>query len=219
MKVLEIFNSIDGEGKRAGQMVTFIRLVGCNLKCPYCDTKYSWTENVTEEDYTNMSVDDIVEWVCHYGYPRVTLTGGEPLAHDYDEMWELLQHLSVKMIDVNVETNGSININRFRVPGVFFTIDYKGPSSKMESFMNFDAFRDLQKEDVLKFVVGSEEDLDRARLVTGLLDPQCAIYVSPVFGQIEPAEIVQYMTEHRMSQWRIQLQLHKFIWDPDKRGV
>lgn len=214
MKVIEIFNSIDGEGKRAGELTTFIRLAGCNLQCPYCDTKYSWSD----KDATEMSVLEIAEFVSRNGYTNVTITGGEPLIHP--DIKVLLRALSMKGCDVNVETNGSIDIDRFRCPHVFFTVDYKCPSSGMEDKMCFSMFNKLRGEDVLKFVVGSRDDLQTARRVTQLLDDHsCLIYISPVFGQIEPAEIVQFMQEHRMEDWRIQLQLHKFIWDPNKRGV
>lgn len=223
MKVVEIFNSIDGEGKRAGQLVTFIRLKGCNLNCPYCDTKYSWDSDKTEP--MTMSYADLVDWVQDKGYPRVTLTGGEPLWGSLDQQGEvrlLLKELTKHGYQVNVETNGSIDIEPFRVADpsrLFFTVDYKCPSSCMEDKMCLEMFKELKAEDVLKFVVGDTHDLDVAKLVTRLIDPQCAVYVSPVFGKIEPSEIVEYMQKYKMNRWRIQLQLHKFIWDPNKRGV
>jgi 7-carboxy-7-deazaguanine synthase len=219
MKVVEIFNSIDGEGKRAGDLVTFIRLAGCNLGCPYCDTKYSWGSGDSQTN--EMSVDEIVNWVMDKGFREVTLTGGEPLIHQ--QVGTLINKLVDNGCEVNVETNGSIDISKFRIPSprgdLFFTVDYKCPSSKMEEKMYLMNFRHLQVQDVLKFVVGNKEDLDKARLITDLTCPPCLIYISPVFGEITPAKIVEYMTENRMTQWRIQLQLHKFIWDPMKRGV
>lgn len=219
MKVVEIFNSIDGEGKRAGDLVTFIRLAGCNLGCPYCDTKYSWGSGDSQTN--EMSVDEIVNWVMDKGFREVTLTGGEPLIHP--QVGTLINKLVDNGCEVNVETNGSIDISKFRIPSprgdLFFTVDYKCPSSKMEEKMYLMNFRHLQVQDVLKFVVGNKEDLDKARLITDLACPPCLIYISPVFGEITPAKIVEYMTENRMTQWRIQLQLHKFIWDPMKRGV
>lgn len=214
MKVIEIFNSIDGEGVRAGELATFIRLAGCNLRCPYCDTKYSWSN----DKVTEMTSQEILSFIERSGYTNVTLTGGEPLIHP--GVKTLLDALSRAGYNVNVETNGSINIEGFRRPGVFFTVDYKCPSSSMEDKMCFEMFRELQEDDVLKFVVGSQEDLQTARKITQLLDDHsCLIYVSPVFGQIEPAEIVEFMKKYKLEDWRIQLQLHKFIWDPNERGV
>ena len=214
MKVIEIFNSIDGEGKRAGELTTFVRLAGCNLQCPYCDTKYSWSD----KDATEMTPMEVVQFISRSGYTNVTITGGEPLIHS--EIRVLLNMLSRTGFYVNVETNGSVDVAEFRRPGVFFTVDYKCPSSGMEDKMCFSMFNELQEEDVLKFVVGSQEDLQTAKRVTKLLgNHACSIYVSPVFGQIEPVEIVEFMKKYEIEDWRIQLQLHKFIWDPNERGV
>ena len=211
LKVNEIFDSIEGEGKRAGQLVTFIRLTGCNLRCSYCDTVYAFREG------DMLAVPKIVEQVH---YHRVTLTGGEPLMQrDVDYLVAALcQHH-----EVNIETNGSINIEPFfKFPNVFFTLDYKCGSSLMSPLMLPHNFKCMRKRDVLKFVVGSMADLEQAKQVylkyyVNLRNRM--IYVSPVFGQIEPAQIVEYIKKNNLHSWRVQLQLHKFIWDPNKRGV
>lgn len=213
MKVIEIFNSIEGEGKRAGELSTFIRLAGCNLRCPYCDTKYSWDAS----EATEMSVEDIIEKVDEFNCGNVTITGGEPLIHS--DIRKLLGDLAYAGYSVNVETNGSIDISNFRGYSIFFTVDYKGPSSGQEAHMCLPMFKKLKAGDVLKFVVGTQEDLDRARLITELLRPDCLVYVSTVFGELQPAEVVEYMQQYKLNSWRLQLQMHKYIWDPDKRGV
>lgn len=213
MKVIEIFESIEGEGVRAGQLATFIRLAGCNLRCPYCDTKYSWDTSEAKD----MDVDEILQVVRDLGVCNITLTGGEPLVHP--GVQELLQELVEDGCCVNVETNGSVDIEPFRRPQVFFTVDYKGPSSGQEEKMFLPMFRTLREQDVLKFVVGTKEDLDRARLVCDLLAPECTIYVSTVFGELKPADVVNYMVSHNLQDWHLQLQLHKYVWDPEKRGV
>lgn len=218
MRVVEIFSSIEGEGKRAGRLCTFIRLAGCNLRCSYCDTSYALKFTDGEE----MSVEEILNEVYHKRVSDlVTLTGGEPLARDIPEVRELLWQLTEEGFEVNVETNGSIDVNRFRMPGVFFTVDYKCASSGMAMQMqpNFELM--LTSEDVVKYVVGNYQDLLGAlgHYKLHVRTTGAAIYVSPVFGKIQPKEIVQFMQQFMLSTWRIQLQMHKFIWDPNMRGV
>lgn len=210
IRICEIFDSIEGEGKRAGYPVSFIRCVGCNLRCSYCDTSYAFV------DGTILTVDDIVK---HLHYHRVTLTGGEPLIQP--NIAKLLDAL--KSYEVNIETNGAVNIESFfKYNNVFFTVDYKCPSSGMESKMLEHNFRCLRNRDVLKFVVGSQKDLQCAfevfkKFYHNLRNRQ--IFVSPVFGKIEPVEIVDFIKRNNLWSWRVQLQLHKIIWDANKRGV
>lgn len=206
LKVNEIFNSIDGEGRRAGELTSFIRLTGCNLRCTYCDSRYTFHEG--EE----MEIEDIVKKVS---YKNVTLTGGEPLFQDVHDLLDgLTEH------DVNIETNGSILIIPYmRHKNTWFTIDYKCGCSGMSKHMLEENFWALRAQDVLKFVVGSQDDLEQAHSVYSVYNPKAQVYISPVFGKIEPRDIVAYMKQHNLQDWRIQLQLHKFIWNPMKRGV
>lgn len=219
MQVIEIFDSINGEGDRSGQLATFIRLNGCNLRCPYCDTKYSWGQ-----EFTEMSVEDIMARVKEFGWKNVTVTGGEPLIHEY--IWDLLDALCREGFVVNVETNGSVSITSRNLVrynnNLYFTIDYKCPSSGQESYMDLRNFSSAaQMEDTIKFVVGSVEDLWAAKRVTDtyLEHFRGKIYVSPIFEQIEPSQIVDFMKQQKMMRWTFQLQIHKFIWDPEMRGV
>lgn len=213
MKVVEIFKSIDGEGKRAGLPTTFIRLHGCNLSCSYCDSKYA----CTGDEYTEMTPEQIIEYVLDLGINSVTVTGGEPLIHD--DINFLLEKLNHFGFDVNVETNGSQNISVHRFPGVWFTVDYKCPTSKMTDKMNPYLFEhQLRSNDVLKFVVGSEEDMNAALEMIEKYRPNCSIYFSPVFG-FDAKKIVEFMMEHELYHCKVQLQLHKYIWDKDMRGV
>lgn len=214
MKVVEIFKSIDGEGIRAGFPVTFIRLAGCNLNCSYCDSRYAcdWKD----EDVTEMTPEEIFTKVFKMGNKRITLTGGEPLIHeDVDTLIELLRNNG---FEINIETNGSVDIDKYiGYSRILLTMDFKCPSSGMTDRMLLSNLDKLRKKDVLKFVVGSKEDLDCCRDMIKYTSAQ--VFISPVFGKIEPREIVEYMIEHDMQDCRIQLQLHKFIWSPDKRGV
>lgn len=204
--VNETFNSIEGEGKRAGALATFIRLTGCNLRCSYCDTAYAFCEG------TRKSVQDIIDRVL---YHNVTITGGEPLTQDIRGLIRGLAHH-----DVNIETNGSIDIRPYECyPHVFFTIDYKCDSSGMSQRMLSSNFECLRPKDVLKFVVGDYKDLEQAKEICERYSPKCNVYVSPVFGKITPVGIVEYIKRNSLQNWKLQLQLHKYIWNPNERGV
>ena len=214
IKVSEIFRSIDGEGIRTGYPVTFIRLYGCNLKCSYCDSCYATTDG----DYTLMSISEIVEHANYFGLHRITLTGGEPLA--CDQCYDLVNALTGAGYKVNIETNGSLSILPYvDMKNVIITMDYKCPSSNMEDRMNRLNLPVLRSSDVLKFVVGSKLDLSTMLRVINGYDISANIFVSPVFGEIDPKEIVDFLICNEVENVRIQLQLHKIIWDPNLRGV
>ena len=215
MKVVEIFNSIEGEGKRAGLPATFIRLFGCNLRCTYCDSMYA----VEGTDYRDMSIVEIVEKAEEIGCPNITLTGGEPLIHK--EVKELIEILCKRGYWVNVETNGSVRIPYRTIDDrLFYTVDYKTSSSGMREKMDEEIFKSLIGPlDVVKFVVGTEQDLEEVLAVCRNLAYQPTVYVSPVFGSIEPRQIVEFVLKHKLWDWKVQLQLHKFIWDPQMKGV
>ena len=216
--VAEKFVSINGEGVRAGELAVFIRFAGCNLKCGYCDTKWA---NAVDAPAEKMESKDILDYILSTGVKNVTLTGGEPLLRQ--EMSEFIDTLMSAGLRVEIETNGSIHLREFadRVYRPVFTMDYKLPSSGMEEYMCSDNFGCLEKHDTVKFVSGSMEDLERAVEVieSHHLTERCHVYISPVFGKIEPADIVEFMKEKKLNDVRLQLQLHKFIWDPDKKGV
>lgn len=211
MKVVEIFNSIEGEGIRAGFPATFIRLYGCNLRCSYCDTPYGYEGN----DYTEMTAEEIVEKVEGFRCSKITLTGGEPLIHP--GVFELLLDLTNKGYEVNIETNGSVNVEPYTFSDIIITMDYKCPSSGQEDKMLLDNIDYLRPTDVIKFVVGTKEDLDVCYKLSA--ETKAQVFISPVFGKITPEEIVNYMLEHHMNNCRVQVQLHKIIWNPNKRGV
>lgn len=219
-KVAEIFTSINGEGLRAGELAVFIRLCGCNLRCSYCDTMWANSENAP---HSEMTADEIRTAVLETGVKNVTLTGGEPLAAPYAK--ELLENLlQDDRISMEIETNGSVNIGEFASlqNRPIFTLDYKLPSSGMEDKMLLaENIPYIQKKDCMKFVAGSEKDLIRAAEIIEKynLTDRCHVYLSPVFGKIDPAFMVEFMKERKLNHTRLQLQLHKFIWDPNERGV
>lgn len=221
MQVVEKFISINGEGKNAGQLAVFIRFKGCNLDCSYCDTK--WANSLTV-DFVEQSPSEIVDYIKSTGINRVTLTGGEPtLQKDFHALLKLLS--KEKNLSVEIETNGAIDISKFCdiENRASFTMDYKSPSSNMENHMilsNFD-YLDKSNSDVVKFVVGSIRDLQKMVEIIekySLMD-KCYIYVSAIFGKIEPSQIVDFMKENSLNGISLQLQMHKFIWDANKKGV
>ena len=218
LPVVEKFVSINGEGAHAGELAVFVRFRGCNLNCSYCDTSWANSGNAPAEFETPV---EIADWVSKTGVHNVTLTGGEPLLHK--ECAEVISLLMERGCRVEIETNGSIALDRLAEAEhrPVFTMDYKLPSSGMEEFMCRNNFCLLNCHDTVKFVSGSMEDLERAAEIIEQyrLTERCHVYISPVFGEIEPADIVEFMEERNMNGVRLQLQLHKFIWEPTRRGV
>ncbi|MDE5764543.1 MAG: putative 7-carboxy-7-deazaguanine synthase QueE [Ruminococcus sp.] len=216
--VVERFVSINGESTRAGELAVFIRFRKCNMKCTYCDTTWANDESASAE---MMTAEEIAGYVSGTGIRNVTLTGGEPLLQS--ELNILTEMLIRQGNRVEIETNGSISIKELSEQEYrpVFTLDYKLPASGMENNMLTDNYEYLDSEDTVKFVAGSRYDLERtAEIIEKYnLSAKCHVYISPVFGMIELAEIVNFMAEKKLNGVRLQLQMHKFIWNPDKRGV
>ncbi len=218
-QVVETFVSINGEGTRAGELAVFIRMKGCNLKCTYCDTMWA---NEADAKAVPMTEEEIYQYVKKTGVRNVTITGGEPLRQNNMQVL-LARLLKDEELRVEIETNGSIDLTEFAKlePRPSFTMDYKLGASGMEEKMCHSNFSLLNTKDTVKFVVGSRQDLERAAQIIEKyqLQRRVSIYLSPVFGAIEPEEMVQFLIEKKLNDVRIQLQLHKIIWDPEKRGV
>lgn len=217
--IVEKFVSINGEGTKAGQLAVFVRFKGCNLNCSYCDTKWA---NTPDAPCKSETAEEIYSYIKSTGVKNVTLTGGEPLLQkDIKELIGLITADDTFFCEI--ETNGAVSLKEFsdmnRPPS--FTMDYKLPSSGMEKYMLTDNFALLTKKDTVKFVSGSTEDLNKAKAIIEKykLTNKVSVYISPVFGSIEPSEIVDFMKENNMNDVNLQLQLHKFIWDPNAKGV
>jgi len=218
-KVVEKFVSVNGEGRLSGQLAIFMRFAGCNLECSYCDTKWANEKSV---EYTLMNEKEIYEYIKSTGVKNITLTGGEPLLQD--GLIELLNILSKdEELLVEIETNGSVSLKEFieiqNPPR--FVMDYKLPSSDMEPKMLIDNFKYLTKKDTVKFVSGTIEDLERAKYIMDQYDltNKTNVYISPIFGKIQMAKIVEFMQKFNLNGVTLQVQLHKIIWDPEERGV
>lgn len=216
MRVVEKFVSINGEGLRSGELAVFIRFANCNLRCSYCDTKYSFINPI----YTEESVDELVRYVKSTGVKNVTLTGGEPLIQN--EIKELMIELSNIGNRIEIETNGSINIAPYlNIPNVTFTLDYKLKGSGMEKYMDLTNYDLLRKNDVIKFVVSDYDDLEKTKEIIKKYDliNKANCLISPVWGRIEFEEIVNFLKDNKLNDVKMQLQIHKIIWDKDKIGV
>lgn len=217
--VAETFLSINGEGTHAGQLAFFIRLAGCNLSCVYCDTKWALNPSAGKQQLT---AEELLELVEESGSKNVTVTGGEPMIQPgIDSLLALLCEEPERYVEV--ETNGSVDLSPYlgQEHRPSFTMDYKLSASGMESAMCLSNLPALTKQDTVKFVCGSKADVLRAWEIIQQyrLQETTRVYLSPVFGAIEAADIVELMKEHNMNQVTLQLQLHKYIWDPNQQGV
>lgn len=216
MKINEIFSSIDGEGLRTGELVSFVRLAGCNLRCRYCDTEYA----LKASDGEDMSISDIINALIQLGNNKITLTGGEPLIH---KDINLLIN-SLNDYDINIETNGSVDIEPYiSSENILITMDYKTKSSGESDKMLLSNLPKLRETDVLKIVMSAADKQEVFNLLNDN-EIKSYIYLSPIFNECEPAELVEFLKYLKLSgidtdKIRIQVQLHKIIWNPEKRGV
>ncbi len=216
--VVEKFVSINGEGPFAGTLSAFIRMRGCNLSCSYCDTAWAMEQDAPCEF---LSEQDLLSFLEEEGIRRVTLTGGEPLL--VPGIMKLIQTLGSAGYLVEIETNGSVDIRPFSsiCPRPFFTLDYKCPGSNMTDAMRTDHYEVLHLCDSVKFVVSDITDLAFAYTVCQKhnLEERCQVFLSPVFGRINPVEIVEFMKQKKWNGARLAMQLHKIIWPSETRGV
>lgn len=228
--VNEIFKSIDGEGIRTGKPCIFVRFNGCNLRCNYCDTGYA-----LKFGKSNYTLEELMTEVDKFNCKRITLTGGEPLIQPNID--QFIKCLYDDGYEINIETNGSVDVYNFHRElrkiinmrhsnPILYTVDYKcvgsGEASLYMCDENFSGKYLIGAEFCYKFVVSSKEDLTEARYIinkTNLLNNgEC--FLSPCFGRIEPKELVEFILRHKdMNDANVQVQLHKIIWNPNKRGV
>ena len=211
LKVNEIYYSIQGESTHVGRPCIFIRLTYCNLRCTYCDTEYAFYEGKDIEIPEIMA--KIKQWNCNL----VEVTGGEPLFQD--ECIDLLNELTNQNYEVLLETGGSLSISDVPIE-IVRIVDFKCPSSGMEKNNLWSIVKDLQPHDEVKFVIGDREDFDWAKEMLNKysLNEKCSILFSPTFGKIDPSLIVEWILEGDIPV-RMQLQMHKHIWESDRKGV
>jgi 7-carboxy-7-deazaguanine synthase len=211
MRVTEIFHSIQGESSYAGQPCVFVRLTGCPLRCTWCDTDYAFYGG------QECSLEEILEKVLTYGCHLVEVTGGEPLAQP--ESLPFLTRLCNAGYTVLLETSGAIDIAPVD-PRVHVILDVKCPGSGMTDRMHWPNLSQLAAKDEAKFVLADRADYDWAREIIARYDiaDRCTMHFSPVFGSLDMRELAEWILADRLPV-RFQLQMHKYIWAPDMRGV
>ncbi|MDP2156783.1 MAG: radical SAM protein, partial [Nitrospirota bacterium] len=204
--------SIQGESTFSGLPCTFVRLSGCNLRCSYCDTTYSYEEG------TEMSVQSIMDKVAEEGIHLVEITGGEPLLQ-HDEVVELTKRLLDAGYGVLVETNGSVKID-FLDNRVIVIMDIKTPASNMSEKNDLSNIAYLKPEDEVKFVICDRNDYEWSKkmVLKQGLSKRCRVLFSPSAGTIAPRELAGWILQDRLEV-RLNMQLHKIMYDPDERGV
>jgi 7-carboxy-7-deazaguanine synthase len=211
MKLYEIYTSIQGETQYAGLPCTLVRFAACDLRCTYCDTEYAF--NGGQE----VTVESIVADVEARGVPLVLLTGGEPLLQR--ELPTLAGRLIERGFEVMIETGGHRDVSVLP-SGVVVILDVKTPGSGESEKMHWANLERLGPKDAVKFVVTSEADYEwsRALIRDRRLDARCNVLVSPSFGQVDAKELVAWMLRDKLPA-RLNLQIHKYVWPPDQRGV
>ena len=209
LRITEIFASVQGESSRVGLPTVFVRLTGCPLRCTWCDTAYAFTGG------SSRALDDILAEVARHGLRHVCVTGGEPLAQK--GCLALLSALCDAGHDVSLETSGALDIADVdaRVARI---MDLKAPGSGEVDKNRYENIALLRANDEVKIVLADAADYDwaRAQIATHALDRRCSVLLSPVAGELDPAELAEWVVRDRLPV-RFQLQLHKILWN-DARG-
>jgi len=212
LTVNEIFHSVQGESTLAGRPCVFVRLTACDLRCTWCDTPYAFVEG------RKMSVAEVAAEVARFGCPLVEVTGGEPLLQE--DVYPLMVRLLDEGHTVLLETGGHVSVERVP-PKVIKILDVKCPASGESAKNHWDNLARLDVRDQVKFVIQDRADYEFARDVLGrhALDRRvAAVLFSPVHGVLEPKELAGWVLADRLPV-RVQLQVHKYIWGADARGV
>ncbi|HYH07318.1 MAG TPA: radical SAM protein [Thermoanaerobaculia bacterium] len=210
MRITEIFHSIQGESSHTGRPCVFVRLTGCNLRCTWCDSEYTFTGG------ERMTLEDVVARVKSYGCKLVEITGGEPLAQS--EAFTLIERLSDEGFEVLIETSGSIDIAPVD-PRAKLILDVKCPGSGEVAKNRWENLKHLRPHDEVKFVIADREDYDFAKKV--IAEHQLEkhnLLLSPVWGRMDMKALAEWMLADRVPA-RFQTQLHKHIWGADVHGV
>ena len=212
LTINEIFHSIQGESTHSGRPCVFVRLTACDLRCSWCDTPYAFTEG------RKMSLDEVVDQVERYGCALVEITGGEPLLQR--DVYPLMDRLLSSGKTVMVETGGHLSIREVPQP-VIKIVDVKCPGSGESHRTHWDNLESLAPHDEVKLVIKDRVDYEFARDIVvrhQLTGRVAAVLFSPVHGVLEPKDLAAWILEDKLEV-RLQLQVHKFIWGPDTRGV
>jgi len=210
MRITEIFFSIQGESSHAGRPCVFVRLTGCNLRCTWCASEYTFTGG------ERMSLEDVIARVKSYGCNLVEITGGEPLAQA--EVFPLIEHLCDDGFEVLIETSGSIDVTPVDRRAKLI-LDIKCPGSGEVEKNRWANLDDLRPHDEIKFVIADRADYEWAKaLIAERQLDRWMVLLSPVWGRMDMKALAEWMLADRVPA-RFQTQLHKHIWGADVHGV
>ncbi|WP_349408198.1 7-carboxy-7-deazaguanine synthase QueE [Pseudalkalibacillus sp. SCS-8] len=226
LPMVEIFETVEGEGNMAGFPTVFVRVFHCNLRCTWCDTDYSYAP--AKEEF-KATIKEIIGTIESFSSRRVCFTGGEPLIHGkksaalLEAMCEL-DHIT----DVHIETNGAIDLKPFEAlrkeneaiaEKARFIMDYKLPDSGEMDRMIHSNFGLLKPQDEIKFVIGDDKDFEVATSVVKKHHQEGQVLFSPVWETMPPKKLVEKILAEPLPDVKLSLQMHKIIWDPNQRGV
>lgn len=217
MRINEIFLSVQGETSSIGLPTIFVRAGGCPLRCSYCDTPYA----LTTEGSVVMTVDEVMARVRELTCKRVCFTGGEPLIQPKAEIQAFFDQLAAEGYELSIETSGAYPVKPFHLHDrQRWIFDLKVPSSGESGRMHFESLADLRSVDEVKFVVGSRADFDWCleQIERYDLEGRVGLLFSPVWNDVTPLELTEWVLGSGVDA-RVQIQLHKIIWDPAARGV
>jgi 7-carboxy-7-deazaguanine synthase len=236
LRRLEVYYSVQGEGPRVGTPTVFVRFAGCNLRCPGwpCDTQHAIDPALYQKEQRLVTCGALgieVASLCRQtGARNVCLTGGEPMLQHTNTLMHFVTHLWEAMLNVEMFSNGLLPYPSALADGAEVVMDWKLPGSgedirsvddRTTRLRNLALLRDSDRTHAVKFTIASTADLARAlevydrHLLRGIHIP---VFVGPVWGKIQPVEIVEWLSFKKLP-WRLTLQTHKYIWDPDQRGV
>jgi 7-carboxy-7-deazaguanine synthase len=221
LPMVEIYETIEGEGMRAGFATVFVRVFGCNLRCSWCDTPYSYAPSKAER---SMSIEQIVAEASQFRARHVCLTGGEPLMYG-EKSLQLVQALAgvEQFSDIHIETNGAIDLQPFIEAidntKVRFIMDYKLHDSNETAQMFVTNLSLLRATDELKFVIASDRDFQQAVDVLKRYPTRATALFSPVWETMPPQRLAELILSEGLVQVRMSLQMHKLIWEAGRRGV
>lgn len=244
--LINIFASINGEGYASGKPTVFIRTMGCNLRCSFCDTKECWTKNhfnvvyPERTDFMWMTAKEIFDKVEElekgWKHKSICLTGGEPLMLENTDfmLYELLPLFVEAKYDIGIETDGGIDYSRYKETfgdskvinangdreGITIIADYKLPHSKMTSLMIKQNFEIYSETDLVKMVISDDEaDWRELDWIVNESNTKASIYLSPCFGEVTMSRIPEYVMKHADKTIRAQIQVHKIFWDVATKDV
>ena len=224
--MVEIFETVEGEGTAAGFPTVFVRVFHCNLRCTWCDTTYSYAP---AKPAFAATIAQITERISQFKSRRICFTGGEPLIHREKSAALLIAMAELpQIVDIHIETNGAIEIapfaklreeNKVVKQKARFVIDYKLPASGERDKMIDANFKQLSHRDEIKFVIANDEDFAIAKEVIEQFHKRGQVLFSPVWESMPPKKLVEKMLAESLVDVKLSLQMHKIIWDPNERGV